>query len=90
MVGSMGMGDTLVSYEAVQVGASNLTAKVLSSDEGRAAVADLLAAARTEVTTLMEANLHVVEALRDALLEHDELVGDRIGDVIRSALPQPA
>jgi ATP-dependent Zn protease len=94
MVGSLGMGDTLLSYEAVQAGASNLTAKVLSSDEGRAAVAELLEAARTEVDALIEGNRHVVEALRDALLERDELVGDEIADVIRGGSapvdsPQP-
>jgi ATP-dependent Zn protease len=89
MVGSMGMGDTLLSYEAVQAGGTNLTAKVLSSDEGRDAVAALLQKARAEVTTLLEANRHVVEALRDALLERDELVGDEITDVIRQAATQP-
>jgi ATP-dependent Zn protease len=89
MIGSMGMGDTLLSYEAVQAGGSNLTAKVLSSDEGREAVAGLLEAARTDVTALLEANRHVVEALRDALLEHDELVGDEITDVILAAVAQP-
>jgi ATP-dependent Zn protease len=83
MVGSMGMGDTLLSYEAVQAGPSNLTAKVLSTDEGRSAVAELLEAARTEVAALIEGNRRVVEALRDALLERDELVGDEIADVIR-------
>jgi cell division protease FtsH len=90
MVGSMGMGDTLISYEAVQAGGSNLVAKVLSSDEGREAVATLLADARGEVTSLLEDYRHVVEALRDALLEDDELVGDEIGAVIQGALPQPA
>jgi hypothetical protein len=74
----------------VQAGGSNLTAKVLSSDEGRDAVARLLGAARTEVTDLLEANRSVVEALRDALLDHDELVGDEIGEVIRAAVGQPA
>jgi ATP-dependent Zn protease len=88
MVGSMGMGGTLLSYEAVQAGASNLTAKVLSSDEGREAVAHLLDTARDEVTSLLEANRSVVEALRDALLERDELVGDEIGDVIRGSVEQ--
>jgi ATP-dependent Zn protease len=89
MVGSMGMGDTLLSYEAVQAGGTNLTAKVLSSDEGRDAVAALLDKARGEVTALLEANRHVVEALRDALLERDELIGDEITDVIGRAVPQP-
>jgi ATP-dependent Zn protease len=90
MVGSMGMGDTLISYEAMQAGGSNLVAKVLSSDEGREAVALLLAVAQVEVTGLMETNRHIVEALRDALLDHDELVGEEIGAVIRGAVPQPA
>ncbi|HEX4864927.1 MAG TPA: AAA family ATPase [Acidimicrobiales bacterium] len=90
MVGSMGMGDTLVSYEAVQAGMTNLPGKVLSTDEGRAAVAADLEGARGEVTKLLENNRHIVEALRDALLEHDELVGDRIIEVIQGAVRQPA
>jgi ATP-dependent Zn protease len=90
MVGSMGVGDTLISYEAMQAGGSNLVAKVLSSDEGREAVALLLAVAEVEVTGIMETNRHIVEALRDALLDRDELVGEEIGAVIRGAVPQPA
>ena len=90
MVGSMGMGDTLVSYEAVQAGMANLPGKVLSMDEGRAAVAAVLDEARAEVTKLLQTNRHIVEALRDGLLEHDELVGDRIIEVIQGAVPLPA
>jgi ATP-dependent Zn protease len=89
MVGSMGMGDTLISYEAVQAGMANLPGKVLSMDEGRAAVASVLDEARAEVTRLIEENRHIVEALRDGLLEHDELVGDRIIEVIHAAVPNP-
>ena len=89
MIGSMGMGDTLLSWEAVQAG-TNLVGKVLSSDEGREAVAALLEEARGQVTQLLESNRHVVEALRDALLDHDELVGDEIVHVISSAVPQVA
>ncbi|HET6915491.1 MAG TPA: AAA family ATPase [Acidimicrobiales bacterium] len=90
MVGSMGMGETLVSYEAVQAGMTNLPGKVLSSDEGREAVAAVLADARSEVVRLLEENRHIVEALRDGLLEHDELVGDRILEVIHGAVSLPA
>jgi cell division protease FtsH len=90
MVGSMGMGGTLVSYEAVQGAAGNLAAKVLSSDVGREEVAGVLEAARAEVQTLLEDNRHVVEALRDALLERDELVGDEITHVINEAVRQMA
>ena len=87
MVGSMGMGDTLISFEAIQAGPTNLTAKVLSTDEGRAAVAEVLEAARAEVNTLIFNHRHIVEALRDALLEQDELIGDSIREVILAALP---
>jgi cell division protease FtsH len=89
MVGSMGMGDTLLSYEAIQAG-TNLVGKVLSSEEGRAEVAALLAEARTSVNELIKSNRHIVEALRDALLEYDELVGDEILEVIQGAVTQPA
>jgi cell division protease FtsH len=91
MVGALGMGDTLISYEAMQAaGPANLTAKVLATDEGRDAVARLLESARDDVVGFIEANRHVVEALRDALLERDELVGDEILAVIDAALDQPA
>jgi ATP-dependent Zn protease len=89
MIGSMGMGDTLLSWEAVQAG-TNLVGKVLSSDEGREAVAGLLQEGRDAVTSLLESNRHIVEALRDALLVQDELVGDEIIHVIQGAVPQPA
>ena len=36
---------------------------------------------------MLEDNRHVVEALRDALLDRDELVGKEILDVIASAGP---
>lgn len=90
VVGSMGMGGTLVSYEAVQGLAGNLAAKVLSSGVGREEVAGVLEAARGEVQKLLEDNRHVVEALRDALLERDELVGDEITRVIDEAVHQSA
>jgi cell division protease FtsH len=89
MIGSMGLGDNLLSYEAIQAG-TNLVGKVLSSDEGRDAVIAMLDRARESVTALIESNRHVVEALRDALLEHDELVGDEIANVLRGAIAQPA
>jgi cell division protease FtsH len=90
MVGAMGMGGTLVSFEAVEAGHGNLAAKVLSTDQGRDEVANVLDAARQDVTRLIEGNRHIVEALRDALLQHDELVGDEIGGVIDGAVPQSA
>jgi|GEM_PF-6800666 len=38
----------------------------------------------------LELNRHVVEALRDALLENDELVGDEITRVIDEAVRRSA
>jgi ATP-dependent Zn protease len=86
MVGSLGMGPSLISYDAMAVaGAGNIAAKVLSNDAGRAAVDALLEEARDVARSLVVANAHILEALRDALLARDELVGDEILEVIRDA-----
>ena len=86
MVGSLGMGDTLVSFEAIDVaGARNLAAKVLADEPSRETVDSILRNAKTKVTELLDANRHIVEALRDALIERDELVGDEILEVIAEA-----
>ena len=90
MVGSMGMAGSLVSFEAMQTGGANLVAKVLSFDDTRERVEERLEAARGRVRTMLDSNRHVVEALRDALLERDELVGDQILAVIAAATAAPA
>ena len=90
MVGAMGMGSTLISALATQAPAEgNLAARVLATDEGRTEVEALLAHGKAEATKMLEGNRHVVETLRDALLERDELVGAEILDVIRQAESQP-
>ncbi len=96
MVGSLGMVGSLLSYEAVQTGPANLVAKVMSIDEGRARVEQVLEGAKARVHSMLDGNRGVVEALRDALLDRDELVGDEILAVIATASvadsgsPQPA
>jgi ATP-dependent Zn protease len=65
-------------------GGGNIVAKVLSCDAGRDEVEDVLRKAKAEVRQLLERNQPIVEALRDALLERDELVGAEILDVIAS------
>jgi cell division protease FtsH len=86
MVGSLGMGGSLVSYEAAATpGGANLVAKVLASDSAREAVNGILDDAKGTARRLLETNRHLVEALRDALLEREELVGDEILDVLRDA-----
>ena len=84
MVGSLGLGGSLISYRALDAGVigGNLTAKVLSDKSGREAVEALLAENKTAVARLMSENRHLVEALRDALLEHHELIDNEIIAVI--------
>ncbi len=89
MVGSFGMGSTLVSYEAVHNGAHsspNIVAKVLSNEDTKREVEELLKRHKDQVTYILEQNRDIVEALRDALLEHEELLGDEIMTVIEQAL----
>ena len=86
MVGSLGMGKTLISAAALEVpGGANIVSKVLSTDAGRDEVEDLLRRAKAEAREMIESNRHVVEALRDALLEREELVGSEILEVIGKA-----
>jgi ATP-dependent Zn protease len=88
MVGSMGLGGSLISFRALDGGplGGNLAAIVLADDQGRKAVDELLAAQKQEVTALLSGNRHIIEALRDQLLLRNELVDDEIIDVIEGAL----
>ena len=89
MVGSFGMAGSLISYEAIAQGAvsqTNLVAKVLGDGDGKQRVEDILEAQRARVREVLEENRDVHAALRDALIERDELVRDEISDVIEKAL----
>jgi cell division protease FtsH len=89
MVGALGMAGSLVSYEAVAEGPitnRNLVARVLSDSEGKRRVDELLFAQKQRAMALLGDNRDVVEGLRDALMERDELVGEEILEVIRMAL----
>ncbi|MDQ1602855.1 MAG: cell division protease FtsH [Actinomycetota bacterium] len=88
MVGAAGMTDTLVSYAAVQNSGysdTNLVGRVLSDSDGRRRVEDMLQGQKTVVRGLLDANQHLVVALRDALLERHELIGSEITDVLEAA-----
>jgi cell division protease FtsH len=86
LVGSLGLGGTLVSWDAAGgPPGANIVTKVLSSDRTREALERILDQAKDEVVRMLGRNRHLVEALRDALLARDELVGDEIGDVIGRA-----
>ena len=86
MVGALGMCGSLISYDAVGgPSGANLTAKVLSTDDGKAKVEEILFAAKAKVNAMLEEHRHIVEALRDALLDRDELIGEEIIEVIDNA-----
>jgi cell division protease FtsH len=87
MIGQLGMGTTLVSSSALEYPAGGIVSKVLSNDGSRAEVEDLLAASKASVTQMLEEHHAVVEALRDALLDRHELIGEEILDVIRTSRP---
>ena len=93
MVGSFGMAGSLISYDAVThgpIGGANLVAKVLSDAEGKERVEDILAAQKERVQAVLAENLDVHAALRDALLDRDELVREEIVEVIEKALANRA
>ena len=88
MIGAAGMGESLVSFAAVEDGAlggSNLVGKVLGDGSARDQLERLLVEQKATVTELLAAHRHLVEALRDALLEHEELIGSQITDVLEAA-----
>lgn len=88
MVGACGMEGTLISYLAIQSGAlneSNIVGKVIGDKDGRERVESLLAEQKAYTKRLLERNSHLVEALRDALLERSELIGHEITDVLEAA-----
>ena len=82
MVGAAGMSGSLVSFLAVD---GDLVRTVLADPASREQVEVLLDAARDRVRWLLAEHRHLVEALRDALLERHELVGEQIAQVLLEA-----
>ena len=85
MIGSLGMDGSLFSYEAVDGPHANIVAKLASSDDGKERIEALLNRSRDEVRAMLDGNRHVVEGLRDVLLEREELIGDEITEAIAAA-----
>ena len=90
MIGSCGMGESLISIAAAGTGilSGGLVEKVLADKNARAELDALLASSREAARAIVAEHGKVVEALRDALLERDELVGPEIIDVIAGSLAQ--
>jgi len=92
MVGACGMTGSLVSFAAIQTSAfndNNLVGRVLADGRGRDAVEALLQEQKAVAKRLIEQHRHLVEALRDALLERHELVGPDITDILEAAARCP-
>jgi cell division protease FtsH len=91
MVGSAGMGESLVSLAAAGGGPMDggLTARVLGDDRARRQVEGLLARQKEVTRGLLDQHRHLVEALRDALIERHELIGHEITDVLEAAAGAP-
>jgi cell division protease FtsH len=86
MVGSFGMAGSLVSLDAARGGAGvNIVSKVLSDEASREQLDRILETARDDVRALLSQRSYLVEALRDALLEREELIGIEITDVLQRA-----
>jgi ATP-dependent Zn protease len=92
MIGAHGMEDSLISFMAVQNSAfsdTNIVGRVLGDDQGRQAVEELLQKHKARARELLTENRHLVEALRDALLARQELLGHEITDVLEAAHAAP-
>jgi ATP-dependent Zn protease len=87
MIGSAGMANSLVSFAASQegFGGANLVGKVLGDSNARGQLEELLHAQQAVVRELLGRNRHLVEALRDGLLEREELIGSEITDLLDAA-----
>jgi cell division protease FtsH len=88
MIGACGMGNSLISVAAAGDGYldGNLVDKVLGDRAARAELDALLMGSCDSAKAIVDGHPQVVEALRDALLERDELVGAEITGVIEAAL----
>jgi cell division protease FtsH len=88
MIGSAGMDATLISFAAApsgMFGGGDLVSRVMGDSAGRRMLEALLTRQKAEVRSLLAANRHLVEALRDALLERHELIGREIEQVLQEA-----
>lgn len=67
---------------------------MLADGDRRKEVDELLASCRRQVRTVLESKRHVVEGIRDALLDREELIGDEIEELMaqlgeREPMPVP-
>ncbi len=84
MVGGLGMAGSLVSFRAVPDGVfePDLVGRVLQHQDARRKVELILRREKARARALLGRNRGLVLALRDALLDREELIGDEITDVL--------
>jgi cell division protease FtsH len=85
----LGMGRSLMSFHAVSDGpinATNLVGKVMGDADAKREAEAILTAQKERALEVIGANRDIVEALRDALVDRDELIGDEILAVINDAV----
>jgi ATP-dependent Zn protease len=86
LIGQLGGGDSLVSFEAALIpGAGNLVAKVLSDDSARLKVDELLNSCADRAACIMLEHRVALIALADALCMYDELDGQQVHRVLAAA-----
>ncbi|MCL2466776.1 MAG: AAA family ATPase [Micrococcales bacterium] len=86
MVGAAGMTGSLVCLAAT---GKDIVDAVVNDAAARERLEGILTEARDTVRVLLAENRHLVEALRDALLERHELVGPEITEVLHGAARLP-
>jgi ATP-dependent Zn protease len=89
MVGALGMAGSLLSFEAISEGPvsnRNLVGKVLADADAKRRVEEVLDRQKECSAGILRDNRDVVLALRDSLMERDELVGEEIVRVIVEAI----
>jgi hypothetical protein len=81
------MGGSLLSLDAARgPKGEDIVAKVLDDERSREATELILAEAKADATRLLKTHQPIHAALRNALLEREELVGEEILEVIRVAI----
>ncbi len=88
MVGAYGMGARAASL--VELPGPSLVAKVMAMEETRNELEQLLDEARRDARRMLSECRLQLQALRDALVAREELVGEEILEVLSSAGPRPA
>ncbi|MBU4335342.1 MAG: AAA family ATPase, partial [Actinobacteria bacterium] len=83
MVGAAGMTGSLVSFAAT---GRDVVDAVIADSRARVQLEEVLDSARANARRLLASNRDLVEALRDALLERHELIGDEITEVLERAV----